>query len=82
MDLEDFAKLMNFAELAEIMEKKFELMEKRVPAPQPTPIYKLSMASMIWNISIVQLGLAVWLCSLPSLVQLLISQIREAEKCP
>jgi len=33
--------------------------KKRIPAPPcPTPIYKLNMTSMIWNISIGQLGLA------------------------
>jgi len=47
--------------------------QKRVPAPWPTPIYMLSMTSMVWNISFGQLGLDAWLCSLPALVHLLIS---------
>jgi len=49
-------------------QKKFRLLGKRgfklsqerkrcsIPAPRPTPIYKLSMMSMIWNISMGQLG--------------------------
>ena len=39
----------------------------------PTPIRKLSMVSVVWNISIGQLGLAAELCSLPAPVHLLIS---------
>jgi len=42
--------------------EKFELMEKRelnsgkeVPAPQPTPIYKLSMQSMLYGKGLGQL---------------------------
>jgi len=47
----------------------FKLSEKRrekrsIPAPQPTPIYRLSMPDMVWNISLGQLGLSAWLCSL------------------
>jgi len=38
------------------------------------------MASMVWNISVGQLGLAAWLCSLPALVHLLIIQTWESEK--
>jgi len=75
----DFSELTNFTELTKLAKKKsdftekFELPEKRgppgkeVPAPRPTPIYKLSMISawclrdvsvmsMVWNISIDQLG--------------------------
>jgi len=40
---------------------------KMIPVPQPTSVYKLSMPFMVWNISIGQLGTAVWLCSLPLL---------------
>jgi len=46
---------------------------QKIPAPRPTPIHKLSMMSMVRNISIGQLGLAVWLCSLPDSTYLLIS---------
>jgi len=46
--------------------KKGELPEKRVPALWSTPINKLSMTSMVQNISFGRLGLAVWLCSLPA----------------
>jgi len=38
------------------------------------------MTSMVWNISIGQLGLAVWLWSLPALVNLLVSRTWETEK--
>jgi len=55
---------------------------KTVPAPQPTPTYELSMMSTAWNTSTGQLGLAAWLCSLPALTHLLISQTREMEKRP
>ena len=46
--------------------KKTELIENRVPGPLPVPIYILSMASMVSSISVGQLGLAAWLCSLPA----------------
>jgi len=59
-------------EKSKLMEK-FKLREKRVPAPQQTPIRKLSMMSMVWNISVAQLVLAAWLCSLPAPAHLLIS---------
>jgi len=58
--------LVDFAELAELMEKFL--------TPDPTPFYILSMTSMVWNISIGQLGLAAWLCSLPAPAHLLISR--------
>jgi len=35
---------------------------------------------MVWNSSIAQLGLAAWLCSLPALARLLISQTWENKK--
>ena len=79
----DFAELMNFSELAKLMEKeqtlekketRLETPRKRVPAPQTTPICEVSRTSMVWNISIGQLGLAVWLCSLPTPAHLLISR--------
>jgi len=37
---------------------------------------------MVWNVSIGQLGLAAWLCSLPAGVHLLISKTWETEKSP
>jgi len=40
----------------------------------------LSMTSMVWNISIGQLELAAWLCSLPAPAHLLISQKWETQK--
>jgi len=43
--------------------EKFELLEKREFLPLANPMYKLSMTSMVWNISIGQLAFA-WLCSL------------------
>jgi len=38
--------------------------------------------SMVWNISLGHLELAVWLCSLPAPAHLLISWIRETGKSP
>jgi len=55
-------------------------MEKRLPVPWPIPIHKLSMTSVVWNISIGQLELAAWLCTLPALGHLLFSQKWETEK--
>ena len=43
------------------------------PAPQPTPIPKLSMMPRVWNISVGQRGLAAWLRSLPAPAHLPIS---------
>jgi len=48
--------------------------------PRPTPIYNLSMVSMIWNIPVGQLGLLAWLCSLPAPAHLLISQAQKLKK--
>ena len=56
--------------------------KERFPAPSPAPIYKLSMTSGLCSISIGQLALAVWLCSLPAPAQLLIGWIWETEKSP
>ena len=90
----NFAELKNFAELAELTEKdwtpgkslnsqkRLNSQKKRVPAPQPTPIYKLSMTPMVWNISMGQLGPAAWPCSLPAPALLLISPTWETEKNP
>jgi len=75
MELTDFMELTKIAQLLEVSKLK----EKFLP-PQPTPIYKLSMTYMVWNISIGQLGVAAWLCSLPALAHLLLSQTRETEK--
>jgi len=47
--------------------------KRKIPALRPTFINKLSMTSMVWNISIGQPGLDVWLCSLPAPAHLLIS---------
>jgi len=62
----NFAKLPKKTELLEkfkLLDKKgLELTEVRkermIPVPQPTLIHKLSMMSMVWNVSIGQLGLA------------------------
>jgi len=52
----------------------FELpAKKRAPLPPANPIHKLSMLSMVWNISVGQLGLAAWFCSLQAPAHLLIS---------
>ena len=56
--------------------------KENIPAPWPTPIYKLSMMSMVGNISIGQLGLAAWLCSLPAPAHLLLSWTGETGKSP
>jgi len=72
--------LPNLRKNTKLMEK-FELMEKG-SCPWPTPIYKLRMASMVWNIYNGHLGLAAWLCSLQALVHLLISQTQQTGKCP
>ena len=56
--------------------------EKEPPAPQRAPIHKWSMASMVWNVSPAQLGLAAWLCSLPAPARLLISWTWETGKSP
>jgi len=56
--------------------EKRELLKKKgfLPLSEP-PFYKLSMTSMVWNISTGQLRLAVWPCSLPAPAHLLISRI-------
>jgi len=46
------------------------------------PMCKLSMTSMVRNICIGRLGLAVWLCSFPSPAHLLISWISDTGKSP
>ena len=57
-----FAKLLKKAKLPENFElpdkRGFKLTDKSrmFPAPCPTPIHKLSITSMVWNISIDQLG--------------------------
>jgi len=80
----NFAKLPKKTKLPEKFElpakRGFELMEMRkkrerkIPAPEPTPIHQLSMMSMVWNISIGQLGLSAWLCSLPAPAHLFFSR--------
>jgi len=86
-DFMDLIELTNFAELTELTQKdrtpgKVQTHGKRVAPSQPTPIYILSMTSMVWNISIGQLGLADGLCSLPAPAHLLINQTRETERSP
>ena len=56
--------------------------KRNSPAPRPMPIYKLSVTSMVRNISTGQLGLAAWLCSLPAPAHLLISWTWETGKSP
>jgi len=56
--------------------------KKRISDHRPTPIYKLTMTSMVWNISIGQHGLDVRLCSVPAPAHLLTSWIWETEKKP
>ena len=55
--------------------REYELTEMREEdsflPPQPSTICKLSMRSMLWNISIGQLGVVVWLCFLPASAHLL-----------
>jgi len=61
----DFAIFMKFPKKTKLLEKfreegmRTHRKEKKIAAPQPTTVYKLSMKSMVWNISIGQLGLAV-----------------------
>jgi len=64
--------LWNSQKKSKLMEK-FELPKREDPCPLANPIYKLRMTSVVWNISIGQPGLPVWLCSLPSPAHLLIS---------
>jgi len=77
MNFEKFPKKTELPEKFELPNKRgFKLTETigaEIPAPRPTPIHKLSMMSMVWNISIGQLGLAAWLSSLPAPAHLLIS---------
>jgi len=78
LDFENFTKFPQMTELLEkfkLLDKRgFELMEERerMPAPRPAPIHKRSVASMVWNASPAQLGLAAWPCSLPAPARLLI----------
>jgi len=61
LELADFVNFMEPPKKTELPER-FILTEKRginkgrFLSPCPTPIYKLSMTSMVWNISIGQLG--------------------------
>jgi len=65
-------KLTKNIELTEKM--RVELPEEEVPASPPTPIYKPSMTSKGWNIFTGQLGVAVWLYSLPAPAHLLLAE--------
>jgi len=67
-------------EQIELTEKVSKSQKKKVAGRRSIPIYKLSIMAIVWNNSIGQLGLAAWLCSLPALVHLLISQTWETEK--
>jgi len=60
-----------------VMEELRELAD-----PCPTLISVLSMTSVVWNISVSQLGRAAWLCSLPAPAHLLISWTWETGKSP
>jgi len=64
-ELADFADLTELAELTKLTEES--------SCPLAKPIHKLSVTSMVWNISTGQLGLAAWLCSLPAPAHLLLS---------
>jgi len=88
VDFANFTKFMDFIYLTKLTEKTPKLLEKlkrsdkrgseltkkrRLLAPQPTSIYKVSITSMVRSISINQPGLAAWLCSLPAPAHLLVS---------
>jgi len=75
-ELTDFMELPKRTDLTEKFELPEEEEKKRkrsTPAPWPTPFYKLGRRSQVWNICTGQLGVAAWLCSLPSPAHLLIS---------
>jgi len=55
---------------------------KRIPVLWPASIYKLSIMSMVSSISIGQLGLDAWLCSLTASAHLLIISAWETRKSP
>jgi len=67
----ELTELMDFTELAVLTEL--------LPL-WSSPIYILSTISTVCNISVGQLGLAAWLCSLPALAHPLVSQTWETEK--
>ena len=62
--------------------RKKEKKRRRISAPWQTPVYKLGLTSMVWNISVGQLGLAARLCSLPAPAHLLVSWTWETRKSP
>jgi len=68
----DFAQVLKKFKLMEKFELTGEKRMKKITAPKLAPIYKQSMMSVVWNISIGQLGLAAWLCSLPAPAHLLV----------
>jgi len=91
LELTDFANFTKFLKKPELLENwnswtREDLnpweRERELPVPQPIPSHKLSMMSMVWNISTGQLGLAAWLCSLPAPAHLLISRTWETGKSP
>jgi len=60
-------------ELEDFEDLNSQKKKERDSCPRLTPIYKQNKTSMVWNISIGQLGLSVWLCSLPASAHLLIN---------
>ena len=52
-----FCQTNKFCRTRQTHRKVRTLGKEKIPAPWPTPIYKLSMTSMAWNIFIGQLGL-------------------------
>jgi len=68
-------KLQNPGKIWTLEQESIQIYGKEIPALWPTPAYKLSRTSIVWKISIGQLGLAVRLCSLPAPSHLLISWI-------
>ena len=56
--------------------------ELRASCPLAAPFHKLSVTSVVWNISTGQLGPATWLCSLPAPARLLISWTWEMGRSP
>ena len=57
-----------------------KIIKRKIPAPCPTPIYKLRTTSVVWNILVGWLGLSAWLCFLPTPAHLLISWTWETGK--
>ena len=75
-------KISNFWTRGDSNSWKREKQKKVIPVRLPTPIYKMRMISVLWNISFGHLGLSVCLCSLPPPAHLLISWMWETDKSP